>query len=571
MKNSNRTLKLCFGTFIIICQTLSAQTTTFNYLTSGLNSSDCNVFDPVAIKISNYYHYPYAGGVGFNVNNGLSLFTKATPSPAGTAFYIDFLFSSNYKYTITITAKGSCSNCGLLLRTGVLSSLNGFPTAGGGLCTPDGNVTNYQYSGAGSSANAVTTQNTDYNIPEFTVSGNPLPSKFFIWSKGGNTSLDVIYISKIVITQTPVASFNITPATISYACGTTSAKTFTINNSAGTPGITNYSWTLGTNNGWRHNGSNAPSTISTGTTNTITLTPICGALQKPISAIVTANSINYNTSNIVTPSITPPVLSINGATSLCSGQTNYSITGLVCNSTIAWTPPPSNLATLSSLNSSPTGLTKGNSSGNFTLSATVSSCSQPQIVSLPVHVGQYTADDYILDGNGGSNYYCINKTYSFSLLSKPGTSAGATNYVWTIPAGWTMVYNGGQYIAIKAPSTTSPPSGTLSVSFTETCGSTLTKNFYLAYSSSACTSLKRIFNLSPNPASSFINIERTNSDFNFAKAKIQIVDMFGNVRLSSIWDGETKRISTTALKNGQYFIKVYVDQKLYSDVFLIQH
>jgi hypothetical protein len=214
------------------------------------------------------------------------------------------------------------------------------------------------------------------------------------------------------------------------------------------------------------------------------------------------NSTNYNT-NSTAVSYTQPTLSINGSSSLCSGSTDYTINGLVCNSSIVWTAPPLNLGTLNSLTTSPATLTYGGTSGSLTLTVNVTSCGVTTPVTLPVRVGPYTASDYTLTGGGSSTqplYWCPNQTYAFSV------AGDASNYQWTIPPGWTINYQSNYLCVLRAPSSTSSPTGTVSVSFTEPCGTNLTKSFFTAFSSSACTGTDPRFTYSPNPAPSFLNV-----------------------------------------------------------------
>ncbi len=317
--------------------------------------------------------------------------------------------------------------------------------------------------------------------------------------------VSLTFIQKIEITETPPpANFSITPSSTNIACGTANPQTFTINNLNNTQNITGYIWNLGPNNGWLFNGNPAPSTISTGTINTITLTPDCGKALSNVSATVTAGSNNFTT-NTATISVSQPTYSISGSSNICSGSTNYSINGLVCNSSVAWTAPPSNLATLSSLTTSTTTLTTTGASGDFTLTANVTSCgvtSPP--VTLAVKTGALTASDYTMFSGSSSTQpllWCSGRTYSFSI-SGPNPS----NIVWTPPQGWTITVNGGSYCVMRAPGGSTPPSDAVSVSFTEPCGTTITKTFQTGFSTSACTGTDPRFTFSPNPAPTTLNV-----------------------------------------------------------------
>lgn len=49
---------------------IKAQTTTFDYLSSSLSTTDCNVFDP-NVTIEGSAHQSHAGGVGFEADVGI--------------------------------------------------------------------------------------------------------------------------------------------------------------------------------------------------------------------------------------------------------------------------------------------------------------------------------------------------------------------------------------------------------------------------------------------------------------------------------------------------------------------
>jgi hypothetical protein len=344
----------------------------------------------------------------------------------------------------------------------------------------------------------------------------------------------------------------------SIPCGSTTPVTFTINASSLT-GITGYTWNIGSPNGWLYNGSPAPSSINT-TTNTITLTSVCGAaLASPTGAVTVSNAGSNCTIDIpaTSLSITPPALSIQGTQSLCSGNSSYSINGLVCNSSVSWTPPPSSLATLNSLTTSPTTLTSTGTSGNFTLTANVTSCGVTTPVTLAVRTGGYTSSDYTLSGGSGSTqplYWCPGKSYSFSI-NGPGS-----NYLWTPPTGWSLGYGSGYFQTMNAPTSTYPPSGSASVTFTEPCGTTITKTFFVAYSSTACTGTDPRFTYAPNPAPSYLNVAVASGYSNVYIKRIQIQSVSTGFTVFDQSYGSfvtSTYITTSSFTTGTYSLRIY--------------
>lgn len=530
------------------------------------SSSQCNSLYPT-VSINNIPHTTTCGTVPYdNINHAIELDTRAENNVyKGTEYKIAFNFKQGYSYTVKINA---------------ISSTPTFPEPNSKIRADFNTASN----GSGAFCNGVESFNTTSSLTNnnnqqlnpgayfdytFTYSALPI-AQGFLYIGGflpyiNGTATSWILIKKVTITESaPAASFSISSSTSSLTCGSTTPVTFTINNNASTPGITGYTWNLGaTPNGWLYNGSPAPASIPiiSTTLSPLVLTPDCGRALSSISATVTANGVNYNTSNSSTVSISQPTYSITGASSLCSGNTNYTLNGLVCNSSIAWTPPSASLGSLSTLTASPTTLTYGGTSGNFTLTANVTSCGVTTPVTLPVHVGAYTSSDYTMSGGNSTTqplYWCPNQTYGFSVSPNNGS-----NYVWTIPTGWTPGAPGGpSYVkVIKAPPSSSPPTGTVSVSFTEPCGTTITKSFFAAYSSSACNGTDPRFTYSPNPAPNYIYVSVASGYTSTVLIKrIQIVGVTTSITVFDQSYGAgvlNAYITTSGFQTGNYFLRIY--------------
>lgn len=341
-------------------------------------------------------------------------------------------------------------------------------------------------------------------------------------------------------------------------CGTTAPVTFTINNNNNTTGITGYTWNIGTTpNGWLYNGVPAPATITT-TANSITLSPNCGSALSSISATVAVGTTTYN-AGTKSLTIEQPVLSVVGSQSLCSGSTSYLINNLACNSTVLWTAPPSNMATLSSLTSQTPALTYAGTSGNFTLTANVTSCGVTSTVNLPVHVGPYTESDFTLTASGGANGYlswCPNTTYGFTL------GGPASNYNWSYPTGWSPNYISGYVCAIRSPSTSYPPTGNVSCMFTEPCGTTISKTIFVAHSSSGCSLITEpAYTYWPNPVTYSINISVASANAGLITIRaIEIVNAsnYMTVFSQNYGTGVTNAsVTTYYYQPGNYLLRVY--------------
>lgn len=363
------------------------QTTTIDYLNSGLSTTACNVFSP-SQTINGVVHTSYAGGVEFSTANGLLVSTQNNSIPfSGTGFYLNYNFQTGNNYDISITGNADAAT---YLNTSIINSLMGYATAGMSSCSLDANVANWNKSGYGQQTFEGTASAKTYTIPTFSVSSSGY-STFLIWATGGQSNyvVDNFSISKILITKTAIGpSFNITPTTVSLTCGNTTPQTFTVNNPDNAT-VTDYTWNLGaTPNGWKlPNGSAAPATYSSGTTNTLTLTPVCGSGLSNISATVTANGTQYNT-NVTSMTITAPTMSVSGNDAICSGSATYSVANLHCNASVTWSASPAGIVSLSCTSCNSTTLTK-TGDGSITLTATVSGVcgSNPIVINKTIAVG----------------------------------------------------------------------------------------------------------------------------------------------------------------------------------------
>lgn len=480
----------------------NAQTTTINYLSSGLSTTSCNVFNPSA-TINGVQHTARAGGVTFNTSFGIGLATtpQANP-PGGTAYVINYNFTPGNNYTISITALG---NPALLLKTSVVPNFNQFPTNGTSLCPPDANVSSYQTVGVGQLSTATSTTSTTYNVQQFSIPGSSVYPYLIIWASGGqpSLSLDNLSISQVVITQTAIASFTLSPSSLTIPCGSTTAQTFTVTNVNNTPNVTNHSWNLGSaSNGWLHNGNPAPQTISTGTTNTLTLTPVCGSAPSNISVTVTAGGNNYQTNTATITVGSPPTFSISGSNIICVSEV-YSIPNLPCGANVTWSlsGQPGPLATLSCTTCPQTTVSKGTGSGNEFLTATITACGVTQTTpTKQIRIGGYTQSSPF--NTNGLHVWCKNQVATVSV--DQNAYPGLTSLSWgSVPTGWIYITGGGSsnYIVLRATNSTSPPTGTINVTGTDVCGNNTTVGHFMAKSN--CTS----FRISPNPATDLITIE----------------------------------------------------------------
>lgn len=394
-------------------------------------------------------------------------------------------------------------------------------------------------------------------------------------------SNQTILIRKITIEETPPAvTFTLSPSSPTISCGSTTPQTFTVTNVHNTPNVTNHLWNLGANNGWIYNGSPASSTISTGTINTLTLTPSCSDTKQNISVTVTAGGNNYqtNTSAITNSS---PSLSISGSSALCSGTGAYSISNLSCNATVSWSSSNTGIATITSTGNPATVTTTG--SGKVTIMATINgvSCLSNNTIYKTVQVGVPSVNDFDFLVSGPS---CIGSvsTMSFGVGfnghygCQLHSDAGITDVEWQIYCSnpYQVTYNDGNF---TCQNTTQVNNAGLSVFFSYYPTQPYVITFRYRVKNGCDWSLWSPgnsvliqacgggwgFTISPNPIDGIVQIALDENTIKNDKSsnvrEIQIMDKFGKIvkKFNYGFGIKKSNINISELKADIYFIKVF--------------
>lgn len=351
---------------------------TLNYTTVNYPTSLCNVFNVSPARVvSGLTHYPVSGGVSYN-GSALVLQTKGgqtLSTTLGTAYAIAIPIKQGFIYNITVNASKQSQDpvSAPSLEIGAISSLPNPNTTNPTAC---GAVDQNKWSVLQSATigfayvNRTTSQNYPV-VQNFTPNTN-LSYLTILAHSGSQSQTSTVLINSITITETAAVSFTLAPTSLNIQCGSTTPQTFTVTNVNNIQGVTNHLWNLGSaTNGWLYNGSAAPSTISTGATNTLTLTPVCGSIQSNVSATAAVGASNYNT-NVATISVVPPTLSIAGNSPLCSGSAVYSVANLpACGSIVTdWSATPSGIVSVVDNGNNTATITKL-ADGQVTVTATV--------------------------------------------------------------------------------------------------------------------------------------------------------------------------------------------------------
>jgi len=454
-------MKLCRLSSIVVLLTLlltrgSTQTTTITYAGSGLNTSLCNVFNLASpAVIGGCTHLPTAGGVAFD-GTFLKLdasYGSGTSSNYGTIYDIKYAFKKGHTYTVKITGKSSSSS----LNANVTVALNkqNFNT---GTNTDCGAVLESNWTSVKTNAysNAFLTSTS---AEKTMAAANPTDNfdylSIIVTGLNAGTPVSAL-ISKVVIVDAAplVTSFSVSPGSVVKNCGTSINQTFTI---AGVniPGwaTVNYTWDLGSSsNRWFYGGSPASQIISTGSSNTLTLTDAsCDVAPTNITAKATVNGTDYPAGSI---NVSSAPFTIDGPRFVCSGTTSssYSILNLGCSPSVSWSFSPSGLVSVDNPSSATTTLTYSGS-GDGILTATYSSACGSGTLSIPVTAGSPIPkgiSNYSTNYGSGNSASLVSQ-YAFlgTNHSQPGDNNGAFNYTANDP-----LFSGLSWSVVSQPSGT---------------------------------------------------------------------------------------------------------------------
>jgi hypothetical protein len=491
------------------------------------------------------------------INADLSIQMQTTFQPAGLVlkgarFRIAYSFKANYSYIIYVTAAALENTIGS--STGPYLRLDANNNAGGGStgCNGPESLT------ASIGGNPAAIQLASNNYQEFQIifpqlgTQSTLEVTAFPAQNGGTKT---VRIRKIKILETPPPpTFTLSPASINIPCGSSTSQTFTVTNVYNTSGVTNHLWNLGSNsNGWLHNGSAAPQYISTGTNNTLTLTPSCDEVKQNIAVTVTATGNNYqtNTSSVTNSS---PSLTISGNSVLCTGSASYSLSNVPCNATVLWTSSNTGIATIAS-SGNPATLTRiGN--GTVTITATVNgiSCLSNNSTLKTIAVGYPQASNIVIWNSSSST--TVGNPVGFVAGYPPDNRCLIQGTEWQSSLSASM--NSGDFPCEPDNETSKniffQESGTayIQARVQNSCG-------WSDWSAAIPIQVNQgyFYLVAPNPASSTLII-KNKDNATYQIKEVKIFDNIGNLKKQSKYDIGTFQVqlNVSDLRTGHYFIEI---------------
>ena len=288
--------------------------------------------------------------------------------------------------------------------------------------------------------------------------GALLSNKLYYWRVRAINTVDTCAWTTRVF-STGSCSPTVQPGSISGSTSTCSGTSGTYS-IATVSGATSYSWILPS--GW----------VGFSFTNSISIT--AGSTSGTITVIAN-NACGPSPAQTLTISISGAVPAtpgiINGNSTVCSGSANtYDVAPVAGATSYIWTLPSGWLgsSTVDSI-----AAIAGTTSGSITVKASNSCGTSSAQTIIAIISGSVPATPATISGitlicSGSSN------TYNAASVS------GATNYIWTLPGGWS-----GSSTTNSIATTASATSGTISVIANNTCGSSAAKTLTISVDASA--------------------------------------------------------------------------------------
>lgn len=203
----------------------------------------------------------------------------------------------------------------------------------------------------------------------------------------------------------------------------------------------------------------------------------------------------------------------------------------------------------------------GSGNGIGTITASVSNvntglCPITNTFSKDVQAGAFTTSQVIVSGESA---VCKGTVYTYTANIPFGHRSGYT-YNWTWPSNWIFISQLANTIRLQTPSVSTPSGGTVSVNVNNGCGTSgftgLTVFPRPCGFSLAKTDGSELFKQYPNPSSGYFTVEQTPEAVAVGSYSVELLNFFGR-KVTSVTTSDKKvSLSTTALPEGHYVLKI---------------
>ena len=561
---------------VLLPMAMFAQNVNIDYEAWNPSGTTCSLFVnptnvPATGNISGTIeHQRKLGQIEYN-NSDLSIRMQTTYQTVGAVlkgarYRISYNFKIGYSYTIYVTAAALENTIGF--ATGPFIRLDVNNNGGGGSTGCNGPET----LSASASGNPAAVKLSSDIFQEFqfifpSLGTQPtLEISAFPATDGGTKT---VRVKKIRIVETPPAgNFTLTPSSLAVQRGTSTSQTFTVNNINSTPGVTGYTWNIGTTpNGWVYNGSAAPAIINT-STNTLSLSSVaCANTISNISAIAIIGTTSYPTNSCLV-SLSEPSYIINGSNLQCTATTQtYSLNTNPCNNNVIWSVNNS-MVTLIPNGSSVDVSTNTLNGGSFSLTANITGVNGTVTISKQISVGPPPPITNIQTTY--SRFKCNVIKYIFTVIG----AESATNYQWyyrniTKGTGFTLFKNSSANFANSPVNDGSCDQIEIRVDATNACSITPVQYLFPSdlcppFVDGSCTPTTAL-TISPNPSTGNIHLKLVDQPnvipANTHEKKImtiRIVDKMGQIKKTFNGNGfDEMTIDLSSLPTDIYTILVF--------------
>ncbi len=276
-------------------------------------------------------------------------------------------------------------------------------------------------------------------------------------------------------------------------------------------------------------------------------------------------------------------LSITGPSVVCNTNSSFTLHSLPSGSSCTWLFSGGNLVTPSSGNDT-IATFRGTScsnigKGNLIFTVTKGTCSA-QIVKSDIIINGPPYQDVtlsVLDSYGQTipdqSLLCPYTTYHMYIHNN--SSCSTSNYIWDIPAGWTLHYT---YNDMASINTNDSPWGNVVVK-AQTCCTGCGSNVMIhsAYFGESWDCGQGLFTIYPNPAADYIEIHVRIEKADViglnleGKFDLTVTDIYGIVKFASSFNELPYRVNTANYSDGMYILKISYGEKTWTSRFMVKH
>jgi len=397
------------------------------------------------------------------------------------------------------------------------------------------------------------------------------------------------------IQKTPNPAFSISPTNISIPCGSTTPKTFTVNNIHNSSGTLSYQWNVGA--GWATTTGTPVNGILTTTSNSLTLVPN----TYPLSSISVAPILNGNTQSSLYTTLSSSFISsasIQGGQSTCSGSSIYTMNNLGANETVTWSLSNPSLATLSNASGNQVTLNVIGNGELQVIGTITNSCSQTTNKEIIIHVGAPFITNPLCPGNNilihidqlpldnsqcnlcRSNYFYSDK----NIIEAEATGGPNLTWEWeklSTNFSWTTSQNKANFqpyqfgtirFRVRASNGCGwSPWREQAINITENCTNENNQNFRMSENEISTIDAKTDFlKIYPNPSSSVVYVELANALDQPTNISAELFDFRGVFKRNIFIKNNRAKINVSDLPRGTYVLKISLDGKIESHQIIVE-